>query len=351
MLSKSSQNSLDYLLAHCLPEETEDVARRFDTLLASLAGEILGSDIADAPCGVARLRLPLRHSGLGIRSRVDLRDPAFTVRIAVDELPVCRGGVGWRVSVGALVLADWVLRHPSVCEGQAVLELGSGLGVTGLAAARAGAARVCLTDAVPSLVSNLARTIALNSAADAGGDVSQPCQLEARLLDLWDGPHGARRCATHMSIEETLLQRQSASDHLPPLPAAERFDVVLAAECMYEEYHAAMLPRTIARRLRRGSARARSVVLQAVREARPLHPAGMLGTMVASARAEGLALVITVPRVGDSPPRRIAFTPDGPDPDEAAWPRGAQLVLLELTWHMPPAHPGQRAACGARQLA
>lgn len=273
------------------------------------------------------------------------------VRIAVDELPVCRGGVGWRVSVGALVLADWVLRHPSVCEGQAVLELGSGLGVTGLAAARAGAARVCLTDAVPSLVSNLARTIALNSAADAGGDVSQPCQLEARLLDLWDGPHGARRCATHMSIEETLLQRQSASDHLPPLPAAERFDVVLAAECMYEEYHAAMLPRTIARRLRRGSARARSVVLQAVREARPLHPAGMLGTMVASARAEGLALVITVPRVGDSPPRRIAFTPDGPDPDEAAWPRGAQLVLLELTWHMPPAHPGQRAACGARQLA
>jgi hypothetical protein len=78
MLFKSSQYRLDYLLAHCLPEDTEDVARRFDALLASLAGELLGSDIAGAPFGTERLRLPLRHGGLGLRSRADMRDSAFT---------------------------------------------------------------------------------------------------------------------------------------------------------------------------------------------------------------------------------------------------------------------------------
>ena len=60
----------------------------------------------------------------------------------------CDGGLGWRPWRGALVLADLL---PSVAPGRHVLELGAGLGVAGLVAAKLGAASVVLTDSVPAL--------------------------------------------------------------------------------------------------------------------------------------------------------------------------------------------------------
>lgn len=78
MLTKSSQFRLDYLLQHCKPEDTASIATRFDSLLQRLVEDILGSSLGAVPHGLQRMHLPLRHSGLGLRSRLDLRDPAFT---------------------------------------------------------------------------------------------------------------------------------------------------------------------------------------------------------------------------------------------------------------------------------
>lgn len=250
-------------------------------------------------------------------------------RVLVDELPVSLGGVGWRVSVGALCLADWAVSHPSLFEGKSVLELGSGLGLSGLAAAHAGAVRVCLTDALPAIVANLERVIEHNGVAG--------CDVTARLLDWWDGCDGAQRCSTHTSMEEHLLATQSGDRQDRLLARDERFDVVLAAEVMYESYHARALPRTIARRLRRDTS-AFAYVLQAVREDAPLASSSSLfAQLAASACGEGLALTVTAPRASGKAPLSIVFRPDAPTPDGAAWSAAAVarktgLLMLTFEW-------------------
>ncbi|MGA1354560.1 MAG: hypothetical protein ACO32I_07295, partial [Candidatus Limnocylindrus sp.] len=82
MLTNSSQFRLDYLLQHCKPEDTAAIAVKFDALLKRLVEAILGSSLASVPHGLERMHLPQRHSGLGLRSRYDLRDSAFTGAVA-----------------------------------------------------------------------------------------------------------------------------------------------------------------------------------------------------------------------------------------------------------------------------
>ena len=87
MILKSSQFRLDYLVQHCPPAATASIAARFDALMARLTGDVLGADIATAaPHGDARLRLPMRRGGLGVRSRSALRDPAY-IGAAAKAIP------------------------------------------------------------------------------------------------------------------------------------------------------------------------------------------------------------------------------------------------------------------------
>jgi predicted nicotinamide N-methyase len=271
-------------------------------------------------------------------------------RIVVDELGVAAGGVGWRVSVGALCLADWIVSRQTFAE-RSVLELGSGLGVSGLAAASAGASRVCLTDALPSLVSNLQTIIETdaNARLAAGG-----CALEARVLDWWDGPQDTPRCTTHVSMEEHVLRAGADGDAPPPpptLPPADTFDLVIAAEACYERYHASALPRTIAKRLRRNEPSARAYVLQAVREEQPFCAGGggLFAGMATSARAEGLVLTATAPRTpGIRCPLRLTFHPKEPRPDLEAWRAAISgtrlgLLMLEFRWPETTASPRGRS--------
>jgi hypothetical protein len=58
----------------------------FDTLILRLAGAALGQSFVGVEHGVDRLRLPVRMGGLGLRSRVDLRDAAF-VGMAAKVVP------------------------------------------------------------------------------------------------------------------------------------------------------------------------------------------------------------------------------------------------------------------------
>jgi hypothetical protein len=68
------------------------------------------------------------------------------------------GGDLWGASVG---LARWLLQNPESVRGKTVLELGSGLGLLGVAAAKAGASRVVLTDQ-PAQMKLLNKNIVLN---------------------------------------------------------------------------------------------------------------------------------------------------------------------------------------------
>ncbi|KAG2491726.1 hypothetical protein HYH03_009889 [Edaphochlamys debaryana] len=226
---------------------------------------------------------------------------------AAPEAAAAEAGAG-----GAAVAAPGGPRRP-LLRGQAVLELGSGCGVCGLAAAQLGAARVVLSDVEGPVLRNLAACLELNAAhlppapvapapspqgllpgpreeeagAEAGAEVGasgsageQPAQGGAgpeaavvwergnacvRLLD-WaeavealDGPRGAGE-------GQGGQQRPCASDPgpLPPrVPLEERFPVIIGSEVMYELAHAELVAAVLAHRLAPGGC---AVLSCAVRE-------------------------------------------------------------------------------------
>jgi predicted nicotinamide N-methyase len=90
----------------------------------------------------------------------------------------CDGGLGWRPWRGALVLANLL---PPVVSGRCVLELGAGLGLAGMVAAKLGAASVVLTDSVPALSAAQQENVAQNGldavvrVAQLDWDEAAPC--------------------------------------------------------------------------------------------------------------------------------------------------------------------------------
>jgi predicted nicotinamide N-methyase len=73
--------------------------------------------------------------------------------------------LGLDVWPAALELCNYLAAHPSLVSSAAVLELGAGVGLPGLLAARLGAFRVVLTDYEPQVVAHVARNAALCSVA------------------------------------------------------------------------------------------------------------------------------------------------------------------------------------------
>ena len=88
-----------------------------------------------------------------------LRDVAFARHgvVRVRELALGRG-VGAKLWNAALMLANDIDEHPDWCRGKRVLELGAGVGLCGLLAAKLGAAEVCMTDFEEPLLEALERS-------------------------------------------------------------------------------------------------------------------------------------------------------------------------------------------------
>ncbi|KAJ1473949.1 hypothetical protein T484DRAFT_1834213 [Baffinella frigidus] len=79
-------------------------------------------------------------------------------------------GIPGKVWDGGLILAEFLAAHPEWVQGKKVLEVGSGTGLSGIAAACSGARAVILTDLpdhVPILAANAAASLGAVSAARA----------------------------------------------------------------------------------------------------------------------------------------------------------------------------------------
>eukprot|EP00616_Rhizochromulina_sp_CCMP1243_P018995 CAMPEP_0118963112 /NCGR_PEP_ID=MMETSP1173-20130426/1165_1 /TAXON_ID=1034831 /ORGANISM="Rhizochromulina marina cf, Strain CCMP1243" /LENGTH=314 /DNA_ID=CAMNT_0006911427 /DNA_START=36 /DNA_END=977 /DNA_ORIENTATION=- len=103
--------------------------------------------------------------------------------------------------------------------GKTVLEVGAGLGLLGLAAARLGA-RVVLTDSVPALLDNLQETVALN--VHLHGEFPGPNPLVASLdwSDWRDTLSALPAGPFHLVLGSELIYAPHHALHLAPLVAS-----------------------------------------------------------------------------------------------------------------------------------
>ncbi|MDX2014839.1 MAG: 50S ribosomal protein L11 methyltransferase [Myxococcaceae bacterium] len=114
--------------------------------------------------------------------RLHLLMPASPLWHATPEEAAARGLVMpyWAVAwPGGQALARWVLDHPSVVEGQRVLDVGCGGAIEGLAAARAGARSVLCADVDPLAVEAVRLNGALNGLPTRADGRGPGCELEA----------------------------------------------------------------------------------------------------------------------------------------------------------------------------
>ena len=128
-----------------------------------------------------------------------------------------RNEVGLRLWPAALLFAEWTLAAPERFRGSAALEVGAGVGLCGLLlATAAGARRVVLTDGDPRVVTNLRHNCDLNGFPDGGGDAT--C-----AVDDFDWAESAAFFGRHGA-----------------------FDVVVAADCVYDAAVAPALAEALA---------------------------------------------------------------------------------------------------------
>jgi len=97
--------------------------------------------------------------------------------------------VGAQVWRGGLVLCDHVAAHPELVRGRRVVELGAGVGVTAIVAARLGAARVVVTDALEEALELARRNARQHFAGSAVSGLETQCRpvVDVRPVD-WTRP-------------------------------------------------------------------------------------------------------------------------------------------------------------------
>lgn len=90
--------------------------------------------------------------------------------------------VGLRMWEAGFFLTEWLLAFPNAVNGKRVLELGAGLGLTGLAAAAcAGSSEVILSDCSVEVLKNLEDIVRMNESALQR--LSPPCEISVVDLD------------------------------------------------------------------------------------------------------------------------------------------------------------------------
>ncbi|KAG3010458.1 hypothetical protein JG687_00007771 [Phytophthora cactorum] len=133
---------------------------------------------------------------------------SYTVPTADSSVVVtCRvasvfNEVGLKLWEAGWLLAEYIIAHESEFRGRKVLELGAGVGFTGMAlACVCRSSRVVLTDYAPNVMQNLRYNVEVNTSKFV-------CPVEVQTLD-WD--------------------TWQPTDH-----EDERFDVLLAGDCAYD---------------------------------------------------------------------------------------------------------------------
>lgn len=236
-------------LSLAAPDATSSDARARQTH-ASLRDAL---EAARAACAEASgVVASVRELAFGLsersRSRSDRGEERNVVRVRVRELALGRG-VGAKLWRAASMLSDRLFEDPAFVQGQSVLELGAGVGLCGLLAAKLGARRVALTDFEPALLDSLALAARDNRApGDAETRVARCDWREEASSPADDAADDASSDEKHAAA---LAAAAARGGWLPRLGAGETFDRIVGSDLVYERTHAETLPRVLRERLAR----------------------------------------------------------------------------------------------------
>ncbi|CAB1117037.1 unnamed protein product [Ectocarpus sp. CCAP 1310/34] len=153
-------------------------------------------------------------------------------------------GFGASVYPAAYVLAEYLERHPYLVRGKRVIELGTGTGFLGIAAATLGAAEVCLTDGDEeslkltqrNVTGNLSPAVCRRSPSTASCCDQQQAQA-VTAADKERTPCNADSTAGSTNIVESPVDRR------PPLATAATVSVQQLRWGCADDMHAVGVPR------------------------------------------------------------------------------------------------------------
>lgn len=242
------------------------------------AAATLESALADLPPGATRdaveAALAACRSAAGAET---VREFAFDgARVLVRETSH-GNGVGARLWKAAVMLAHDLARHPEWCADARVLELGAGVGLCGLLAAKLGARTVVLTDFEHPLLDSLVVAARDDNALDVRPGPDAPvrvarCDWREELADA-------------LGADAPSADQGADDDEVAPggwslrLRRGETYNFIFGSDVLYEEVHAATIPTVVKRRLAPGG---RCRLVGAVRDR------AMLDRLVAEAARVGL---------------------------------------------------------------
>eukprot|EP00741_Cyanophora_paradoxa_P017197 tig00020960_g16609.t1 len=246
---------------------------------------------AGEECSEALLEIAIGSAGPNTKERICYKSydsgvgrPPITLRLSEDLSNV--GMTSWEAG---FLLAEVIMHRPELTRGLSVLEVGSGIGLTGVAAARCAEAReLWLTDFSDEILQNLEGNLRINDVPFVRGAGADPGGVHTGILD---------------------LESPESIAAMPPC------DVLLAADMVYDPRLTAGLVAAIARHCR-GRAGAFALVASAVRKP------STFGGFLEGLRAAGMA---TEP-VNVEAVRRVF---------RYRVVQGATLSLLRVSWAAP----------------
>eukprot|EP00912_Choanoflagellata_sp_UC4_P000530 UC4_evm2s330 len=199
--------------------------------------------------------------------------PSTNFFIDLIGMPYKDGGLGWRLWCPALALASHLERkvlssHSPMLHffsGKSVIELGAGLSLPGLMAAKLGASHVVLTDLLPAMLLPLRKIVEAND-FESKVLVKQLDWVEDAKLSV---ENCSMRYDGNSYTNESYLLNQQNKMHMKGsysvISDSEKFDIVLAADCLYERHHPLALVLTIKKRLKKVKG-AMAIIAYAVRD-------------------------------------------------------------------------------------